>query len=134
MLKLQPRLTFSQAAADQANSASRETKSPQSQGPSQMVNTDPDQYFLQQSLTTCCPQLDEHLLTPSSITSLEVHGASNTRRSLLDHVFKPLVEDSADPGTTLGQVLTSVQAATKKLARFGAPSPSSTNPLLSANP
>lgn len=89
---------------------------------------------VQQSLTTCCPQLDEHLLTPTSINSLEVHGATNTRRSLLDHVFKPLVEDSAEPGTTLGQVLTSVQAATKKLARFGAPSPSSTNPLLSANP
>ncbi|GAB1316184.1 Sorting assembly machinery 50 kDa subunit [Madurella fahalii] len=62
--------------------------------------------------------LDEHLLTPASINSLEVHGATNTRRSLLDHVIKPLVEDSAIPGTTLGQVLERVGAATKKLSRF----------------
>ncbi|KAL2015962.1 hypothetical protein VTK56DRAFT_4497 [Thermocarpiscus australiensis] len=62
--------------------------------------------------------LDEHLLTPASISSLEVHGATNTRRSLLDHVFNPLVEDSAKAGTTLGQVLDRLGAATKKLARF----------------
>lgn len=86
------------------------------------------------SLTPCSlPQLDEHLLTPASISTLEVHGAANTRRSILDRIFKPLVEDSASAGTTLGQVLDGVSAATKKLARFGAPtSPRSncTQPLV----
>ncbi|AEO64479.1 098ef302-66c3-4479-8a8d-9f1054e42a9f [Thermothielavioides terrestris] len=62
--------------------------------------------------------LDEHLLTPASINSVEVHGAPNTRRSLLDHVFKPLIEDGTRAETTLGQVLDRIGVATKKLARF----------------
>jgi outer membrane protein insertion porin family len=40
---------------------------------------------------------------------------------LLDHVFKPVVEQSAEPGTTLGQVLDSVGLATRKLSRYGMP-------------
>jgi hypothetical protein len=64
--------------------------------------------------------LNEHALAPASISSLEVHGATNTRKSLLDHVFKPVIDDTAPPGTTMGQVLDRVTAATKKLARFGA--------------
>lgn len=72
-------------------------------------------------LTRAALQLDEHRLTPASINSLEVHGATNTRRSLLDHVFNPIVEDLAQGGTTLGQVLDRVALATKKLSRFGAP-------------
>ncbi|KAL2149212.1 hypothetical protein VTH82DRAFT_8560 [Thermothelomyces myriococcoides] len=62
--------------------------------------------------------LDEHVLTPASISKLEVHGATNTRRSLLDQILKPVLEDTAAAGTTLGQVLDRVGAATKKLARF----------------
>ncbi|KAH6842610.1 surface antigen-domain-containing protein [Chaetomium sp. MPI-CAGE-AT-0009] len=62
--------------------------------------------------------LNEHALAPASISSLEVHGATNTRKSLLDHVFKPVIDDTAPPGTTMGQVLDRVNAATKKLARF----------------
>ncbi|KAL1843111.1 hypothetical protein VTJ49DRAFT_3058 [Mycothermus thermophilus] len=62
--------------------------------------------------------LDEHRLTPASISKLEVHGAPNTRRALLDHVLKPLVDDSAAPGTTLGQVLDRIGEATRKLSRF----------------
>ncbi|KAK4145656.1 surface antigen-domain-containing protein [Dichotomopilus funicola] len=62
--------------------------------------------------------LDEHVLTPASINSIELHGAVNTRRSLLDHVLNPVVEEAAAQGTTLGQVLDHIGAATKKLARF----------------
>ncbi|KAL2162344.1 hypothetical protein VTH06DRAFT_7257 [Thermothelomyces fergusii] len=62
--------------------------------------------------------LNEHVLTPASISTLEVHGATNTRCSLLDQIFKPVLEDTAAPGTTLGQVLDRVGAATKKLSRF----------------
>ncbi|KAK4100586.1 hypothetical protein N658DRAFT_559626 [Parathielavia hyrcaniae] len=85
--------------ADKANATASPTMTQHSyQGPAQM--------------------LDEHLLTPASISSLEVHGAANTRRTLLDHIFKPVVEQSAHAGTTLGQILDSVGVATKKMARF----------------
>ncbi|KAK3991561.1 surface antigen-domain-containing protein [Cladorrhinum sp. PSN332] len=63
--------------------------------------------------------LDGHYLTPASIASIEVHGATNTRRSLLDHVFKPLVEASSPNSTaTLGEVLDRLSIATRKLSRF----------------
>ncbi|KAL2128208.1 hypothetical protein VTI74DRAFT_9520 [Chaetomium olivicolor] len=83
-------------ATGQANSP--DTAKPPYHGPTQIV--------------------DEHLLTPASINSIEVHGATNTRRGLLDHIFKPLVEDTAAAGTTLGQVLEHIGGATKKLSRF----------------
>ncbi|KAK4158842.1 surface antigen-domain-containing protein [Cladorrhinum sp. PSN259] len=62
--------------------------------------------------------LDEHYLTPASIASVEVHGATNTRRSLLDHVFKPLTDSSTNSNSTLGEVLDRVGVATRKLSRF----------------
>ncbi|KAK3942614.1 surface antigen-domain-containing protein [Diplogelasinospora grovesii] len=62
--------------------------------------------------------LSEQMRTPATINSIEVHGAKNTRRSLLDHVFKPVVEESANAGTTLGDVLERLQKATSKLERF----------------
>ena len=66
------------------------------------------------------PQLDEHYLTPAAIASVEIHGATNTRRSLLDHVIKPLVADPAGSNSTLGEVLDRIGVATRKLSRFGA--------------
>ncbi|KAK4643129.1 hypothetical protein QC761_409930 [Podospora bellae-mahoneyi] len=62
--------------------------------------------------------LDEHLLTPATINSIEVHGASNTRRSILDRIFKPLVEDPENLSSTLGESLERVGAATRRLSRF----------------
>lgn len=65
------------------------------------------------------PQLDEHYLTPAAIASVEIHGATNTRRSFLDHVIKPLVTDPANSSSTLGEVLDRIGVATRKLSRFG---------------
>ncbi|KAB5542849.1 sorting assembly machinery 50 kDa subunit [Coniochaeta sp. 2T2.1] len=62
--------------------------------------------------------LFEHLQRPATINSLEVHGAKNTRRTFLDPVFQPLVEDSRNAGTTLGSVLQGLKEATDKLQRF----------------
>ncbi|KAK0662567.1 surface antigen-domain-containing protein [Cercophora samala] len=62
--------------------------------------------------------LDEHLLTPAAINSIEVHGALNTRRSILDGIFKPLVEGPENSTSTLGETLERVGAATRKLSRF----------------
>jgi len=50
---------------------------------------------------------------------LEIHGAKNTRKAFLDPVFKPLVEESRNAGTTLGSVLQGLKEATSKLERFG---------------
>lgn len=82
-------------------------------------------YFTVSGSLTALPraQLDEHLLTPAAINSIEVHGASNTRRSILDRIFKPLVEGPENLSSTLGESLERVGAATRRLSRFGASVP-----------
>ncbi|KAK3401783.1 surface antigen-domain-containing protein [Sordaria brevicollis] len=65
------------------------------------------------------PIFEDHLLAPATVNSIEVHGANNTRRGLLDHLFKPIVEESVNPDTTLGDVLGRISKATQKLTRFG---------------
>ncbi|KAK4201532.1 surface antigen-domain-containing protein [Triangularia verruculosa] len=62
--------------------------------------------------------LDGHLLTPASIDTIELHGANNVRRSLLDGIFKSLVEGPENATSTLGEALERVGAATRKLSRF----------------
>ena len=56
---------------------------------------------------------------PATINSIEIHGAKNTRKNFLDPIFQPLVQDSRNAGTTLGDVLAGLQEATTKLERFG---------------
>ncbi|KAK4187056.1 surface antigen-domain-containing protein [Podospora australis] len=70
------------------------------------------------NLTAGGSSLDEHHLTPASISSVEIHGATNTRRSLLDHAIKPLVAEGAHAGSTLGDVLERIGVAARKLSRF----------------
>lgn len=65
-------------------------------------------------------QIEDHLLAPATVNSIEIHGANNTRRGLLDHLFKPLVEESTSPDTTLGDVLGRISTATQKLTKLGA--------------
>lgn len=60
---------------------------------------------------------------PATINSIEIHGAKNTRKNFLDPLFQPLVQDSRNAGTTLGDVLAGLQEATTKLERFGTPAP-----------
>ncbi|KAH8899835.1 hypothetical protein GQ53DRAFT_740860 [Thozetella sp. PMI_491] len=64
-------------------------------------------------------QIQEHLQRPTTINSIEVHGAKNTRHGFLDPVFQPLVDDSKNADTTLGDVLLRLQEVTGKLDRFG---------------
>ncbi|CAK7262490.1 hypothetical protein SEPCBS57363_000079 [Sporothrix epigloea] len=61
----------------------------------------------------------EHMLQPATLHTFEIHGARNTRRSLLDPIFQPLVDESRNVGTTLGDVFADVQEAVGKLERFG---------------
>lgn len=64
-------------------------------------------------------QLSDHMQRPATINSIEIHGAKNTRKNFLDPIFQPLVHDSRNVGTTLGDVLAGLQEATTKLERFG---------------
>ncbi|KAK3349494.1 putative mitochondrial outer membrane beta-barrel protein [Lasiosphaeria hispida] len=61
----------------------------------------------------------DNALAPASVHSIEVHGAKNTRRSLLDHIFNPIIESSRNPNTTLGEVTTQIGIASGKLSRLG---------------
>lgn len=61
----------------------------------------------------------EHMLQPATLHTFEIHGARNTRRSLLDPIFQPLVDETRNVGTTLGDVFQDVQEAVGKLERFG---------------
>ncbi|KAL1890950.1 hypothetical protein Sste5346_007947 [Sporothrix stenoceras] len=63
--------------------------------------------------------MQEHMLQPATLHTFEIHGARNTRRSFLDPIFQPLVDDSRNVGTTLGDVFADVQEAVGKLERFG---------------
>ncbi|KAM7186628.1 mitochondrial outer membrane beta-barrel protein Tob55, variant 2 [Rhypophila sp. PSN 637] len=65
------------------------------------------------------PVLDNYLLTPATLRSIEVHGATQTRRSLLDHVLNPIIEESAKGPTTLGELRARLTQASNKLSRFG---------------
>ncbi|KAK0616816.1 surface antigen-domain-containing protein [Immersiella caudata] len=56
-------------------------------------------------------------LAPASINTIELHGAKCTRRSLLDHIFNPLVENNST--STLGDVVARVHAAQLKLSQLG---------------
>lgn len=62
--------------------------------------------------------MSDHLQRPATINSIEVHGARNTRKGFLDPIFAPLVGNSRNAGTTLGEILAGVQEATSKLDRF----------------
>lgn len=62
--------------------------------------------------------LDGHHLTPASISSVAIHGATNTRRSLLDQVIKPLVDEGANASASLGDALDRIGVAARKLSRF----------------
>ncbi|CAK7204598.1 hypothetical protein SEUCBS139899_007356 [Sporothrix eucalyptigena] len=61
----------------------------------------------------------EHMLQPATLHTFEIHGARNTRRSFLDPIFQPLVDETRNVGTTLGDVFAEVQEAVGKLERFG---------------
>ncbi|KAM7221760.1 mitochondrial outer membrane beta-barrel protein Tob55, variant 2 [Rhypophila decipiens] len=64
------------------------------------------------------PLLDNYLLTPYTLRSIEVHGATQTRRGLLDHVLNPIIEESAKGPTTLGELRARLTQASNKLSRF----------------
>ncbi|KAI0601173.1 surface antigen-domain-containing protein [Biscogniauxia sp. FL1348] len=55
---------------------------------------------------------------PVTLSSIQIHGASHTRRSFLDPLFQPLVEDSHNAGYTLADMLEQVGSTVEKLHKF----------------
>ncbi|KAJ8110186.1 hypothetical protein ONZ43_g5940 [Nemania bipapillata] len=65
-------------------------------------------------------QLLSHNQTlPVTLSSINIHGAKNTRRSFLDPLLQPLVEDSRNVNYTLGDLLNEVGGSIAKLQKFG---------------
>ncbi|KAI0408521.1 outer membrane protein, OMP85 family [Xylaria palmicola] len=62
--------------------------------------------------------LSQNQTLPVTLSSIQIHGAKNTRRSFLDPLFQPLVEDSRNANYTLGDLLNEVGGAVAKLQKF----------------
>ncbi|KAI3321123.1 outer membrane protein, OMP85 family [Xylariaceae sp. AK1471] len=64
-------------------------------------------------------QLLSHNQTlPVTLSSIQIHGAKNTRKSFLNPLFQPLVEESRNINYTLGDLLNEVGGAVAKLQKF----------------
>ncbi|KAI1097391.1 outer membrane protein, OMP85 family [Jackrogersella minutella] len=55
---------------------------------------------------------------PVTISSIQIHGAKHTRKSFLDPIFQPLVQDGRNVNYTLGDMLEQVGVAVGKLQNF----------------
>jgi len=60
---------------------------------------------------------------PATLNSIEIHGAKNTRKSFFDPLLRPLLDESRNASTTLGDVLEGIKALNAKLDRFGGSPP-----------
>ncbi|KAI5919585.1 surface antigen-domain-containing protein [Camillea tinctor] len=67
---------------------------------------------------------------PVTLSSIQIHGASHTRRSFLDPLFQPLVEDSRNAGYTLAEMLEQVGSTVEKLHKFAMTQSTNTHPLV----
>ncbi|KAI6082728.1 outer membrane protein, OMP85 family [Hypoxylon rubiginosum] len=62
--------------------------------------------------------LSHNQTLPVTLSSIQIHGARHTRKSFLDPLFQPLVEDSRNADFTLADLLEQVGGAVEKLQRF----------------
>ncbi|KAI0836484.1 outer membrane protein, OMP85 family [Hypoxylon sp. FL0890] len=62
--------------------------------------------------------LSQNQTLPVTLSSIQIHGAKHTRKSFLDPLFQPLVEDSRNENYTLADMLEQVGGAVEKLQKF----------------
>ncbi|OTA56648.1 hypothetical protein K449DRAFT_437861 [Hypoxylon sp. EC38] len=62
--------------------------------------------------------LSQNRTLPVTLSSIQIHGAKHTRKSFLDPLFQPLVEDSSNENYTLADMLEQVGGAVEKLQKF----------------
>ncbi|KAH8649092.1 mitochondrial outer membrane protein [Xylariales sp. PMI_506] len=55
---------------------------------------------------------------PVTLSSIQIHGAKNTRKSFLDPLFQPLVDESKTANYTLSEMLAQLSESVAKLQRF----------------
>ena len=63
--------------------------------------------------------LDQNSTLPTTISSITVLGAPNTRRGFLERLFNPLLSANRDRPYTQSEVLREVSIQAQKLSRFG---------------
>lgn len=63
--------------------------------------------------------LDQNSTLPTTISSITVLGAPNTRRGFLERIFNPLLSVNRDRPYTQSDVLREVSIQAQKLSRFG---------------
>ncbi|KAK6079456.1 surface antigen [Seiridium cupressi] len=62
--------------------------------------------------------LQQNGTLPVSVSSVQVHGAKNTRKSFLNPLFQPLVEGSRSTGYSLAEMLEEIGQVVGKLQKF----------------
>ncbi|XDG06426.1 hypothetical protein ABKA04_006041 [Annulohypoxylon sp. FPYF3050] len=62
--------------------------------------------------------LSQNQTLPVTISSIQIHGARHTRKSFLEPLFQPLVEDSRNADYTLASMIEQVGGAVEKLHKF----------------
>ncbi|RYP62616.1 hypothetical protein DL771_009659 [Monosporascus sp. 5C6A] len=62
--------------------------------------------------------LSSNRTLPVTLSSIEIHGAKHTRRSFLNPLFEPLVQNSRNEDYTLADLLEQVGGTVEKLQRF----------------
>lgn len=63
--------------------------------------------------------IDQNSTLPTTISSITVLGAPNTRRGFLERLFNPLLSVNRDRPYTQAEVLAQVAEKAEKLGRFG---------------
>ena len=63
--------------------------------------------------------LDQNSTLPTTISSITVLGAPNTRRGFLERIFNPLLSVNRDRPYTQSELLRDVSVQASKLNRFG---------------
>ncbi|ODA81602.1 hypothetical protein RJ55_00102 [Drechmeria coniospora] len=58
----------------------------------------------------------DQMSMPMTVHEIHVSGASNIRRGFLDPIFSPLLSDSSDPPSNVGEVLSKLQTMSAKLS------------------
>ncbi len=64
-------------------------------------------------------QIDQNSTLPTTVSSITVVGAPNTRRSFLARIFDPLLSANRDRPYTQSELLQECAARADKLNRFG---------------
>lgn len=73
----------------------------------------------QKSQTRLADLIDQNSTLPTTISSITVVGAPNTRRGFLERIFKPLLSANRDRPYTQAEVVREVAITADKLSRLG---------------